>query len=128
MTLSSTTSAPATARRTALITGASGGIGESFARLLAARRIDVIVVARSEQKLEALAQELRAAHGIQATVIAQDLTLPGAAERIEARVQGAVSERRFSGQQRGLRVLRRVSYPAVAARTRHDPGQYRRAD
>lgn len=86
MTLPSTSAIPASPRRTALITGASGGIGESFARLLAARDIDVILVARTEQKLEALAQELRAAHGVQATVIAQDLTVQGAAERIETQV------------------------------------------
>ncbi|ULH17155.1 SDR family oxidoreductase (plasmid) [Deinococcus sp. KNUC1210] len=74
-------------RPTALITGASGGIGESFARLLAARRIDLVLVARTASKLEALAQELSAAHGVQAVVIAQDLTHPDAAQNIETRVQ-----------------------------------------
>ncbi|WP_424952711.1 SDR family NAD(P)-dependent oxidoreductase [Deinococcus sp.] len=74
------------ARRTALITGASGGIGESFARQLAARKIGVILVARTASKLEALAADLTARHGVQATVIAQDLTQPGAAQQIEAEV------------------------------------------
>lgn len=83
MTIPPSTSHP---RRTALITGASGGIGESLARQIAAHHIDVILVARTRPKLETLAHELHAAHGIQATVIAQDLTAPDAAERIEAQV------------------------------------------
>ncbi|GGR34722.1 SDR family NAD(P)-dependent oxidoreductase [Deinococcus ruber] len=73
-------------RRTALITGASSGIGEHFARQLAARKIDVILVARTASKLEALAAALHAQHGIRATVIAQDLTQPAAAQRIETEV------------------------------------------
>ncbi len=73
-------------RHTALITGASGGIGESLARQIAAHHIDVILMARTRLKLETLAHELHTAHGIQATVIAQDLTAPDAAERIEAQV------------------------------------------
>ena len=52
---------------TALITGASGGIGEELAHLLAAARIDVVLLARSADKLSALAVDLVRAHGIQAT-------------------------------------------------------------
>ena len=81
-----THSAPAP-RPTALITGASGGIGESFARQLAARNINLILVARTASKLEALAGQLSGAHGIQATVIAQDLTHPDAAARIQAQME-----------------------------------------
>ncbi|GGO35937.1 SDR family NAD(P)-dependent oxidoreductase [Deinococcus humi] len=72
---------------TALITGASGGIGESLARQLAARKINVILVARTVSKLEALASELRSTSGVQATVFAQDLTAQDAAQRIETHVQ-----------------------------------------
>ena len=83
----STSSTPPTgSRRAALITGASGGIGESFARLLAARHIDVILVARTATTLATLAEELTVQHGVQATVIPQDLTAPDAAQRIEAQV------------------------------------------
>ena len=63
----------------ALITGASTGIGAEFARQFAARGDDLVVVARSEDKLNDLAQQLRAAHGVNVTVIAMDLSVPTAA-------------------------------------------------
>ncbi len=64
--------------KTALITGASAGIGAAFAKELAERKTDVILVARSQEKLEKLAEELQAKHNIKAHVIIQDLTQPGA--------------------------------------------------
>jgi len=63
----------------ALITGASTGIGAEFARQFAARGHDLVVVARSQDKLNVLAQQLRAAHGVNVTVIAMDLSVPTAA-------------------------------------------------
>ncbi|MFN7995696.1 MAG: SDR family oxidoreductase [Bryobacteraceae bacterium] len=60
----------------ALITGASGGIGEELARIFTARRQDVVLVARGREKLEALSRELSTAHGVQAHVLAADLTDP----------------------------------------------------
>ncbi len=60
---------------TALITGASSGIGEVFAEKLAHRRHNLVLVARSQDKLQALADRLSQQYGIQTTVIAQDLTL-----------------------------------------------------
>jgi uncharacterized protein len=59
---------------TALITGASSGIGEAFARLAAADGYDVVIVARSLDKLNALAEALARAHGIRATALAEDLS------------------------------------------------------
>ena len=59
---------------TALITGASSGIGEEFARIHAARGGDLVLVARRQNHLEALAEELRQAHGVAVLVIACDLT------------------------------------------------------
>jgi uncharacterized protein len=58
----------------ALITGASSGIGLALAQQLAAKGFDVILVARSVDKLQALAAELSARHGVKAQVAAADLT------------------------------------------------------
>ncbi len=68
--------------KTALITGASSGIGLEFAKIMASQKNDVILVARSAEKLEQLASELTAAHGIKAHVIAQDLGAPDAAKMV----------------------------------------------
>ena len=71
-------------RRTALITGASAGLGAEFARQLAARGLDLLLVARREQRLEELARELAAAHGVRVAVFAADLAEREAPARIEA--------------------------------------------
>ncbi|MFC4637657.1 SDR family NAD(P)-dependent oxidoreductase [Deinococcus hohokamensis] len=68
---------------TALITGASSGIGEALARQLAARGANLILVARSEDKLRALAGQLQQQYGVQAQVVAADLTRPDAGEQLE---------------------------------------------
>lgn len=73
--------------KTALITGASSGIGESFARLLARDGCNLLLVARREDKLLALKQELEQAHNIQVQVLAQDLSLPGSARQLFDRTQ-----------------------------------------
>lgn len=88
-----TPSTPAQPQPTALITGASGGIGEHIARQLAAKGTHLILVARGEGKLQALATELSAQHGVQAHVLPADLTRADAAATL-AREVGA----------RGLRV------------------------
>ncbi|MFJ9110024.1 SDR family NAD(P)-dependent oxidoreductase [Streptomyces sp. NPDC102283] len=66
----------------ALITGASSGLGAEFAAQLAARGHDLVLVARSEGRLTALAERLAAQHGIRAHVLVQDLAEPEAAQRI----------------------------------------------
>lgn len=60
--------------KTTLITGASGGIGEAFARKLAAKKHNLCLVARSGDKLSALCDELKLDHGIEANFVALDLT------------------------------------------------------
>jgi uncharacterized protein len=72
---------------TALITGASSGIGETFARELAASNTDLVLVARSQAKLEELTTELRGKYQIKTTVISQDLTHPAAGQVVFETVQ-----------------------------------------
>lgn len=68
--------------KTTLITGASGGIGEEFARQLAAQGDNLLLVARSEEKLARLCEELAQAHRIVAQYVVQDLTLADAASEL----------------------------------------------
>ena len=73
-------------RERVLITGASAGIGASFARLFAQDGSDLVLVARREDRLRALADELEATHGIEACVIVQDLSEPGSAAALVERL------------------------------------------
>jgi short-subunit dehydrogenase len=66
----------------ALITGASSGIGEVFARRLAARGRNVLLVARSEEKLITLCNELGRSNSIRAQYVALDLSLPESSARL----------------------------------------------
>jgi uncharacterized protein len=74
----------------ALVTGASSGIGAEIAAQLAARGADLVLVARREDKLRALADRLSAEHSIRAEVLALDLAVPGVAKRVRDRVDGSI--------------------------------------
>jgi short-subunit dehydrogenase len=68
--------------RATLITGASSGIGEAFARRLAAEKHDLVLVARSEKALHELCDELMLVHGITAHYIVADIAEAGAEDRL----------------------------------------------
>lgn len=74
--------------RRALVTGASSGIGLAFAEALAARGLDLILVARSQDKLVDLAARLSRDHCVRADVLVIDLAQPGAAVLVHQGVQG----------------------------------------
>lgn len=66
----------------ALITGASKGIGLSMANLLAMKHYDLLLVARSGEELETVANTLRTKYNVQVSWLAQDLSMPNAAEAV----------------------------------------------
>jgi len=118
--------------QTALITGASGGIGLELARVLAANGFNLVLLARSRDKLEDLARELGAQHGTRVTIVPADLSEPGAAQAVfdsltDAGVQidllvnnaGLLLEGRFGaiGLDEQLRLLQ-VNIVALTALTR----------
>ncbi len=76
-------------KKTALITGASSGIGKEFAHIHAEQGGDLVIVARREDKLNALKTELEKKYGVKVMVIAKDLTLPEAASEIYEEVKQA---------------------------------------
>lgn len=72
--------------RAAVVTGASGGVGEAFARRLAADGCALVLVARRAKQLADLADQLRAAHGVDVEVLGADLTTPAELELVERRL------------------------------------------
>lgn len=92
------------AAQTALITGASSGIGAAVARRLAARGSNLVLVARRAERLEALSAELSSAHGVEAVTVSADLTRPGAGRELAAEID-----------RRGVRVTSLVNNAGLGA-------------
>jgi uncharacterized protein len=101
--------------QTALVTGASAGLGREFARLAARDGHDVILVARREERLQELAKDLEAAHGIRTTVIVADLSDRGSPRAIEERIQAA-----------GLRVDFLINNAGFGSRGRYGDSDFAR--
>lgn len=78
---------PVQSKGTALITGASSGIGAIYAERLATRGYDLLLVARDEQRLEAAATRLRTEHAVQVEVLKADLTLRADLLKVEQRLR-----------------------------------------
>lgn len=110
-------------RRLCLITGASAGIGEAFARLYARHGHDLVLTARRVERLEKLAEELSELHDVEVRIVPADLSEPGAVDHILAAIEargrevdvlinnagyglpGAYAETTWSEQQAFLQVL-----------------------
>ena len=114
---------------TALITGASSGIGMEFARYHAAQGGDVILTARRKDALDALASEVQTAHNVTAHVFALDLGAEGGAQALYDQVKAAglsvdilINNAGFGGQGRFLdRDLASVCQRHGGERWRQDP-------
>jgi len=89
------TDAPRRPRPVALVTGASAGLGAEFARRLAARGHDLVLVARREDRLLALKRELAERHGARAMAIPIDLAVPSAPREIHRIVESSGLEVSF---------------------------------
>jgi short-subunit dehydrogenase len=74
-------------RKSVILAGASSGLGAEFARQLARRGANLVLVARRADRLESLAAELTRAHGVTVTAVARDLGLPDAGRTLRAELE-----------------------------------------
>src|ERR1700685_4615332 len=73
---------------TALVAGASEGMGAAYARALAARGLNLVLIARRKEPLEATADEIRKTYAVEVQAVICDLALPGATELIVSAIGG----------------------------------------
>ena len=74
---------------TALVTGATAGIGESFTRLLAEKGFDLVLVARDNKRLQERAKSLSKKHKVEVEILQADLSVPAQLAKVEKRLSSA---------------------------------------
>ncbi len=79
---------PGTSKGTAIVTGASSGIGKVYADRLAGQGYDLLLIARREDRLKALATEITSRHGVGADVLVADLSQPEGVVSVIDRIRG----------------------------------------
>jgi len=98
----------------AVVTGASAGIGAEFARQLAARGHDLLLVARRENRLKALARELRDEHGVRVTLLVTDLNDLDAADRVAPAVEATGAPLRWLVNNAGYALVGSFEHASLA--------------
>jgi short-subunit dehydrogenase len=102
---------------TALVTGGTSGIGAEFARQLAARGHDIVLVARDPERLDAMAAELRRL-GRSVEILVADLAVSADTDRVAARVSDREHPVDYLINNAGFRVTSRLAHPDVAEHDR----------
>lgn len=114
-----TSRAATPADTTALITGATAGIGAEFARQLAEKGHHVVLVARDATRLQATAEELEKRYGIRAEVLAADLTDDGGVAAVVARLADPARPVEILVNNAGMGLLRPFAENDIADETKH---------
>lgn len=114
-----TSPAATPADSTALITGATAGIGAEFARQLAEQGHNVVLVARDATRLRAKAEELEKRYGIRAEVLAADLADDGGVAAVVARLTDPARPVEILVNNAGIGLLRSFAENDIAEETRH---------
>ena len=104
---------------TALITGATAGIGAEFARQLAEKGHNVVLVARDATRLQAKAEELEKRYGIRAEVLAADLADDGGVAAVVARLTDPARPVEILVNNAGMGLLRSFAENDIAEETKH---------
>ena len=111
---------------TALVTGASSGIGLELATLLARDRHDLVVVARGRDRLEAIARGLTEEYGVKIAVVPADLTDPGAPAKIARELEARAISVDILVNNAGFGIHGLFAQTPLESGARDDPGQRHR--